>query len=189
MRSFKRLISPLTLTAALLSSTLFNAQAALPINAKAPDFQLHAFLGGKPMEFSLQHARHQGLVVLYFFPAAFTAGCTLEAHDFAEATDQFNKLGATVVGVTAGNTDQIQAFSKVECRDKFAVAADPAAKVAAQYDTAVKSQGKTLSERTSYVISSDGYVLFSYTDQNPEAHIEKAMAAVKQYRASHLQAK
>ncbi len=67
-------------------------------------------------------------MVLYFFPAAFTAGCTIEAHDFAEASDEFNKMGATVIGVTAGNTDQVSDFSKLECRDKFAVAADPGPK-------------------------------------------------------------
>ncbi|EOS92948.1 alkyl hydroperoxide reductase/ Thiol specific antioxidant/ Mal allergen [Erwinia tracheiphila PSU-1] len=39
----------------------------------------------------------KGPVVLYFFPAAFSAGCTVEAHDFAEATDSFTKLGATVL--------------------------------------------------------------------------------------------
>lgn len=74
-------------------------------------------------------------MVLYFFPAAFAKGCTLEAHAFAEATDDFIKLGATVVGVTAGNVDQVDEFSKLECRDKFAVAADPGVKVAAEYQT------------------------------------------------------
>lgn len=85
--------------------------------------------------FSLQQALRKGPVVLYFFPAAFAKGCTLEAHAFAEATDDFIKLGATVVGVTAGNVDQVHEFSKLECRDKSAVAADPGAKVAAEYLT------------------------------------------------------
>jgi hypothetical protein len=95
-------------TAAVLSLSLFtlNAHAALEVGDKAPDFSLKGALGGKPLTFSLQQALQKGPVVLYFFPAAFTKGCTLEAHAFAEASDDFKKLGATIVGVTAGNVDQ-----------------------------------------------------------------------------------
>lgn len=124
MKLMKNLARSLTLTVALgLSATAFNAGAALPVGAKAPAFELQGALAGKPIAFSLQQALQKGPVVLYFFPAAFTAGCTIEAHAFAEATDEFNKMGATVIGVTAGNTDQVSDFSKLECRDKFAVAA------------------------------------------------------------------
>jgi peroxiredoxin len=116
--------------------------------------------------------------VLYFFPAAFTSGCTVEAHDFAEATDQFKALGATVVGVTAGNADRVKEFSSVECRDKFAVMADPGAVVAAKYDATMQNN-KTLSDRTSFVIAPNGKILMAYTDGNPDAHIQKTMDAVK----------
>ncbi|MEW5559234.1 peroxiredoxin [Enterobacter asburiae] len=168
-----------------LSLMAFNAAAALPVGASAPDFKLDAALGGKPLTFSLQQALQKGPVVLYFFPAAFTAGCTLEAHDFAEATDDFKKLGATVIGVTAGNTDQVAKFSQLECRNKFAVAADPGAKVAAEYQTQMQMGGKTLSDRTSFVIAPDGKILLSYTDRNPDEHIQKTMDAVKKYAQSH----
>src|ERR1700740_1878487 len=79
------------------------ANAALAVGDKAPDFALKAALGGKEFDFSLSQALKKGPVVLYFFPAAFTKGCTIEAHEFADATDRFNKLGATLIGVTAGN--------------------------------------------------------------------------------------
>lgn len=173
--------------AAVLTLSLFsmNTQAALEAGAKAPDFTLQGALGGKPLTFTLQQALQKGPVVLYFFPAAFTKGCTLEAHAFAEATDDFKKLGATVVGVTAGNVDQVDEFSKLECRDKFAVAADPGAKVATEYETLMKVNGATLSDRTSFVIAPDGKILMSYTDRNPDAHIEKTMDAVKLYAKSH----
>src|SRR5580765_5562050 len=81
------------------------AQAALTVGAKAPDFDVKAALSGKEFDFSLNAALKKGPVVLYFFPAAFTPGCTVEAHDFAEATDKFAALGATVIGVTSGNAD------------------------------------------------------------------------------------
>ena len=160
-----------------------NARAALPVGATAPDFELAGAKGGKALEFSLQQALHRGLVVLYFFPAAFTTGCTIEAHDFADATDAFGRMGATVIGVTAGNVERVTEFSKVECRDKFAVAADPGAKVAARYDTLMNVPGRTLSNRTSFVIAPDGKILLSYTDGDPDNHIRKALDAVKEYRA------
>ena len=179
-------LNPL-LAAAVLSLSLFtlSAHASLEAGAKAPDFSLQGALGGKPLTFSLQQALQKGPVVLYFFPAAFTKGCTLEAHAFAEATDDFRKLGATVVGVTAGNVDQVDKFSKLECRDKFAVAADPGAKVAAEYQTLMQMNGKTVSDRTSFVITPDGKILLSYTDRNPDEHIQKTMDAVKKYANSH----
>ncbi|GAA5016114.1 alkyl hydroperoxide reductase [Massilia sp. JS1662] len=166
--------------AIILACSASHALAALPEGAKAPDFQLQAALAGKPMTFSLAQALRQGPVVLYFFPAAFTQGCTVEAHEFAEATDEFRKLNATVIGVTAGNADRVAEFSKLECRDKFAVAADPGARVAGEYQTRFKTKGGTLlSERTSFVIAPDGKILLSYTDANPEQHIKKTMSAVK----------
>jgi peroxiredoxin Q/BCP len=186
MISMKKTFLSLT-SAVLLSFSMLttSAQAALPEGANAPDFQLQGALAGKPLTFSLKQALQKGPVVLYFFPAAFSKGCTIEAHAFAEATDDFNKLGATVVGVTAGNVDQVDEFSRLECRDKFTVTADPGAKVAAQYQTLMEMKGKTLSDRTSYVIAPDGKILLSYTDRNPETHIQKTMDAVKQYKNSH----
>ena len=63
-------------------------------------------------------------MVLYFYPAAFTPGCTVEAHEFAEATDKFKALGATVIGVSHDPIDKLNKFSVSECRNKFAVASD-----------------------------------------------------------------
>lgn len=171
-----------------LSLAVLPAQgiAALRQGAKAPDFTLNAAQGGKPFTLSLQQTLKKGPVVLYFFPAAFTPGCTVEAHLFAEATSDFNRLGARVVGVTAGNIDRVAEFSKSECRDKFAVAADPGAKVAAKYDTAMPGPNKMMiSNRTSFVIAPDGTILLSYTDRNPQAHIEKTLAAVRAWKARH----
>lgn len=173
-----------TLTVLTLSASY--ALAALPEGAKAPDFRLNAALAGKSMMFSLAKALHKGPVVLYFFPAAFTQGCTVEAHEFAEATDKFQKMDATVIGVTAGNADRVAEFSKLECRDKFAVAADPGAKIAAEYQTQFHTKdGKALSERTSFVIAPDGKILLSYTDPNPELHIQKTMSAVKEWHEAN----
>ncbi|MGQ0278707.1 peroxiredoxin [Sphingopyxis terrae] len=168
----------------LLAAAPLQGFAALKPGVKAPDFTLDAAQGGKPFSLSLKQALKQGPVVLYFFPAAFTPGCTIEAHLFAESTNDFKKLGARVIGVTAGNIDRVAEFSRSECRDKFAVAADPGAKVAAKYDTTMRTaDNRLLSERTSYVIAPNGTILLSYTDSKPQAHIEKTMAAVRAWKA------
>ena len=169
-----------------LSMAVIPAQgiAALQQGTKAPDFTLSAAQGGKPFSLSLKQTLKKGAVVLYFFPAAFTPGCTMEAHLFAESSDDFNRLGARVVGVTAGNIDRVAEFSKSECRDKFAVAADPDAKIAAKYDTVLRRPNQpAISSRTSFVIAPNGTILLSYTDSKPQAHIEKTMAAVRAWKA------
>jgi peroxiredoxin len=171
------------LMAALASGS---AWAALQVGAKAPEFTTQAALGGKEFTFSLAAARKKGPVVLYFFPAAFTPGCTQEAHDFAEASNQFAALGATVIGVTAGNANRVTEFSSVECRNKFAVAADPDQKVIKAYDAVLKRKPEW-SDRTSYVITPDGSILMSYTNLDPGEHVTRTLAAVKAWREAHQQ--
>ena len=100
--------------------------AALKPGAQAPDFTTQATLAGQPFRFALADALKKGPVVLYFYPAAFTPGCTVEAHEFAEATDKFKALGATVIGVSHDPIDKLNKFSVSECRNKFAVASDAA---------------------------------------------------------------
>ena len=160
------------------------AHASLAVGAKAPDFDLKAAQAGKEFDFSLANALKKGPVVLYFFPAAFTPGCTVEAHDFAEATDKFAALGATVIGVTSGNADRVTEFSSVECRNKFAVAADPDQKVVKAYDAVLKLKPE-YSDRTSYVIAPDHTILMVYTDLNPDKHVDMTMDAVKKWKAAH----
>jgi peroxiredoxin len=170
---------------ALLASLLSaSALASLPEGAKAPDFTTQASLAGKTFKFSLADALKKGPVVLYFYPAAFTPGCTVEAHNFAEATDKFKALGATVIGVSYDNIDTLNKFSVSECRSKFAVASDADQKIMKAYD-AVLVKKPELADRTSYVIAPDGKVLYSYTDLNPDKHVENTMAAVQKWADAH----
>ncbi|MGZ5989639.1 MAG: peroxiredoxin, partial [Rhizomicrobium sp.] len=106
------------------SLCLAPAAAALKVGAMAPDFTAPASLGGKEFTFALADALKKGPVVLYFYPAAFTKGCTIEAHEFADAMPQFEALGVTVIGVSHDNIDTLNKFSTTECRSKFPVAAD-----------------------------------------------------------------
>jgi peroxiredoxin Q/BCP len=156
------------------------ASAELKNGTKAPAFSAPAYLAGKPFTFNLADALKKGPVVVYFFPAANTGGCNLEAHLFSEAVEDFKTHGATVIGVTAGNTDQLAEFSKntETCGGKFPVAADAGAKIAAQYD-ATLAEKPGWSNRTSYVITADGTVAHAYKDANPKQHVTETLSAVK----------
>src|SRR4249919_3240808 len=153
--------------------------AALKVGTIAPDFTASAYLKGKPFTFKLADALKKGPVVVYFFPAAHTAGCNLEAHLFSEAIVKFKAQHATVIGVTAGNVDQLADFSRETeyCSGKFAVAADPGAKIAAQYD-AILAQKPEWSNRTSYVISPSGSIVHVYSNLDPKEHVKETLAAV-----------
>ena len=175
-----RLLATVAVAAAVAAAS---AHAALKVGAAAPDFSAQASLAGKPFVFKLSDALKKGPVVLYFFPSAFTSGCTIEAHLFAEASADYAKLGATLIGVTAGKVERVAEFSKTECRSKFAVAADPGAKIAKTYDSTIPLVG--LSDRTSYVIAPGGKVILSFSDMKPDQHVAKTMDAVKTWRAAH----
>lgn len=179
------LLAAAAATAAALVST--SADAALPVGAKAPEFAAPAFLAGQPFQFELAKALQKGPVVLYFFPAAHTAGCNIEAHMFADAIDKFKAEGATVIGVTAGNLDQLASFSKEteHCSGKFPVAADPDAAIARTYDATLNMPMMQWSNRTSYVIAPDDRVIFAYSDLKPEQHIALTLDAVTKWRAAH----
>lgn len=155
-----------------------SAFAALKVGDTAPDFATQASLAGKTYPFNLDAALKKGPVVLYFFPAAFTSGCTLEAHEFAEASDDFAKQGATLIGVTAGNIDRVQEFSVSECRNKFAVAADPGGKIAKSYKSMMLI-GPGWSDRVSYVIAPDHKIAYVYSALSPDKHVLNTLAAVK----------
>ena len=158
------------------------AFAALKAGDKAPDFTAQASLGGKVFTYSLAAALAKGPVVLYFYPAAFTEGCTIEAHDFAEATEKYQALGATVIGVSHDDIDTLNRFSVSECRSKFAVAADTDQGIMKAYD-AVLAPLLSYANRISYVIAPDGRIVYAYTNMNPDKHVANTLSALKEWRS------
>ena len=162
------------------------AVANLPVGTKAPMFSTQAAKAGKAFGFNLRSALAKGPVVLYFYPKAFTKGCTLEANAFAEATPEFSKYGATVVGLSNDDIETLKRFSKEECRDKFAVGAANA-KIVQAYDADLVREGKStgLTKRTSYVIDQKGRIVFVHSDLDYKDHVRLTMDAVKKLQANH----
>jgi thioredoxin-dependent peroxiredoxin len=168
-----------SLLACLLAPT---ALAALNEGDPAPDFSTQASLGGKEFTFSLAKALKDGPVVVYFYPAAFTQGCTIEAHNFAEAMPRYKELGASVIGVSADTIDILNKFSVSECQGKFPVASDSTQRIMKSYD-AVLLWKTAYANRTSYVVTPDGKIAYSYTDMSPEKHVANTLAAIKEWKA------
>ena len=158
---------------ALLSSIAMPATAALDVGERAPDFRAAAALAGKPFTFSLAESLARGPVVLYFFPAAFTEGCTIEAHEFAEATPKIEALGASVIGVSTDDIETLTRFSVQACQGKFPVASDAGRSIVKAYDAAMMTR-PDYANRVSYVIAPNGSVLYSYTSLNPSKQDRKS---------------
>ncbi|HEY8682220.1 MAG TPA: peroxiredoxin [Rhodanobacter sp.] len=177
MKSLLKFAALSLVAAATLASP---AYAALKEGTQAPDFSAPAYLAGQPFTFRLADALKKGPVVVYFFPAPHTSGCNVEAHLFSQAIDQFKAEHASVIGVTAGNLDQLAAFSKEteHCGGKFPVAADAGAKIARQYDALLLLK-PGWSDRTSYVIAPSGKITHVYSSLSPTKHVEETLNAVK----------
>ena len=170
-----------TLICALLALGLAPASwAALDIGDKAPDFSAPAALAGKEYKFTLAESLAKGPVVLYFFPASFSPGCSAEAHEFAESIGKFEALGATVIGVSTDDIETQVKFSTQACQGKFAVASDSSKAVIKSYDAAMMIM-PDYANRVSYVITPDHAILYNYQSLNPSKHVEKTLAALRDW--------
>jgi thioredoxin-dependent peroxiredoxin len=163
----------------------------------APVFTAQASLAGSEFNFSLKNALAQGPVVVYFYPSAYTGGCDLEAHTFAELKDKFTAAGTTIIGVSADDIQRLNTFSSdsLYCAGKFPVASDPGGQIATTYGLTIAAskagmkdvRGQDLTHgfipRTTFVIGKDGKIVAvfsSATDHiSPAEHVEKALAMVK----------
>ena len=135
---------------------------------------------------------------MYFYPSAFTGGCNIEAHTFAENKDKFDAAGASIIGVSRDSIVRLNAFSADPqyCAGKVSVASDPDGAIATSYgltkmdikpgmkDSRGIEIDHDFTERTTFVVTPDGKVAatFSTTDDKiaPADHVQKSLAAVEQ---------
>ncbi len=177
------------------------AIAALKPGATAPDFTATASQAGKDFTFSLKDALKKGPVVVYFYPAAYTGGCDLEAHTFATRKDDFDKAGATIIGVSADSIQRLNSFSSDPdfCAGKFPVASDANGKIAESYGLKLippqpglkDVRGQIITHgfipRTTFVIGKDGRIVSALSSDEdhikPDQHVTRALAIVQQMQA------
>ncbi|MBC7858102.1 MAG: peroxiredoxin [Burkholderiaceae bacterium] len=174
------------------------AVAALNPGQSAPDFQAPASLAGKTFSFSLKESLKKGPVVLYFYPSAFTAGCNIQAHTFAENHDKFKAAGASVIGVSLDNIARLNEFSADPeyCAGKVAVASDTGGKIAKAYELTVReaTSGKKdtrgaeldhgFAERTTFIVTPDGKIAATVGGVAPQANVAKALEIVQRLSVS-----
>ncbi len=175
---FARSLAVAALAAVSLSTT---AHAQLAPGTAAPDFATQAAMGGNDFPFRLSEALKKGPVVLYFYPKAFTPGCTMEAHAFAAAIDDFHKAGATVMGMSADDLPTLKRFSTSECQSKFPVAMATPAIVKAYHVAFLKVAGigPNITSRTSYVVARNGNISFVHSAMDWHDHVKLTLAAVQ----------
>jgi peroxiredoxin Q/BCP len=158
------------------------AHPALPEGRIAPDFSTSGALAGRPFQFSLRQALRRGPVVLYFYPRSFTEGCTLEAHAFSEASAEFRRAGAQVIGLSADSYDLLRRFSVEACRNAFPVAM-ASHSIIRDYDVRFSAQRANLTNRTSYVIAPNGRIIYAYSSLDWRNHVTNTLRAVREWRA------
>jgi peroxiredoxin len=171
----------LTPLAFALSVWAQQAMAALDVGEAAPDFTTTAAFGGKTFKYSLAESLSKGPVVLYFFPAAFTEGCSIEAQQFAQAVPKFEALGASIIGVSGDDIDTLARFSVQVCQSKFPVASDANKSIIKSYDAVMQSL-PDFATRVSYVIAPGGSIVYHYLSLSPNRHVENTLAAVRELK-------
>lgn len=157
------------------------AYAQLQPGAAAPVFSAPAALAGKTFTFKLSEALKTGPVVVYFYPKAFTSGCSIEANLFAQANDEFQSLGATVIGVSGDDIETLKKFSLGPCGGKFAVAADLDRTTMKAYQATMFFSSE-MASRISYVVTPDLKIYFTHASLSPDQHVSTTLAAVKRWR-------
>jgi peroxiredoxin Q/BCP len=174
------------------------ALAALKEGDQAPNFKAEASLAGKEFTFSLHDALQKGPVVVYFYPAAFSGGCNIQAHTFAVEHDKFAAAGATVVGVSLDKIGRLNEFSSDPqyCAGKLPVASDEKGDIAKSYDLTITDtyQGQPIAkikntrgeeighatiERTTFVIAPDGKIVATIGGIAADQNVKQALVVVQ----------
>lgn len=155
-----------------------SASAALDIGDTAPRFTTQAAFDGKVFQYTLANALAKGPVVLYFFPAAFSVDCSVEAHAFAASMDKFVALGATVIGVSGDDIDTLSKFSQQACQSRFPVASDTSQSIMKSFDAVMQTR-PDYANRISYLITPDDKIASFYLSLNPEWHVQRMLGALR----------
>jgi len=134
----------------------------------APDFTA-PLANGDVGEFTLSARLNEAPIVLAFFPAAFTEGCSQEMAAFQSRLDRFDELDATVYGVSVDSP-----FSLNEFRDQlgleFDLISDANREVISAYDVSIDFEPigvRNIADRAVFVIDGDGEVVYHWVAENP----------------------
>jgi peroxiredoxin Q/BCP len=151
-------------TTAAIAATAPDSVGSIPLtNAKAPEFELPNSRGEGVISLSTLTANKKW-TVLYFYPGAFTKGCTLEARSFQKDIEEYQKLNAQIVGVSVDPVEKNAQFCSSEGLD-FYMLSDTGGQVSKLYGSALSVPGfGTFSNRQTYIIDPNGNLRWIFTD-------------------------
>ena len=145
----------------------------LAIGSHAPDFTADLGSGGR---FTLSEHRGRN-VVIYFYPRAFTHGCTVQTRGFGKAHDLFSELDAVVLGVSTDDVETLRRFGD-SCAAPFGLASDSAHEIRRLYD--VERRLRLGTSRVTYVIDADGVIRDAiHNEISMSSHVRRALRALE----------
>ena len=151
------------------------------VGDEAPDFTLPDQSGELVR---LSDYRGKRVVVLYFYPKDFTAGCTAEACAFRDSHEVFVEAGAEVIGISSDSVGSHEKFAGRH-RLPFVLLSDEAGAVRRRYG--VPTTLGFIAGRVTYVIDSDGIVRHIFSSlTNIDKHVGDALAVVKRLQAGRI---
>jgi peroxiredoxin Q/BCP len=143
---------------------------------KAPEFELPD-QEGKPRK--LSELLTQGPVVLFFYPAAMTTGCTKESCHFRDLSAEFSAAGAQIVGISADKVEK-QALFAAKHSFGYPLLSDPDRTVAEAFGVKRGKISITPVQRATFVINTDGTLRdVIKSEVKMDVHADKALAALK----------
>ena len=177
-------------TAGAVVAAFTFAQAKAKIEAAAPGVGMVApnyFLPDQDGQMHTLASDKGKTLLLAFYPADFTGGCTLEAHSLSSAYKDLKALGVTVYGVSVQDPKSHKSFCSKE-GIPYTLLADTEKKMAAAYGVLIPGVG--IANRVTYLIGADGKV--AYIDTNVNGHLttcgEDWVAWIKAHPATHAPA-
>jgi peroxiredoxin Q/BCP len=149
-----------------------SADAAMPQPGQvAPTFTLPS-QDGTPTSLSTFKGKW---VVLYFYPKDMTSGCTLEAHNFQQDAEKYQKMHAVILGVSLDSVDSHKQFCAKEGLN-FKLLSDSDKKVVAQYGSLGSMMGFTMAKRNTFLINPEGKIVKVWTGVDPKTHSAEVLA-------------
>jgi peroxiredoxin Q/BCP len=142
----------------------------------APDFELPDENGAVRR---LSDFLEDGPVVLFFYPAAMTPGCTAESCHFRDLQAEFDEVGAQRVGISADQVEKQKRFSDKHSFD-FPLLSDPDGAVATQFGVRRRFTALSPTKRATFVIGTDRRILAAIQSEiRMNVHADRALEALR----------
>jgi thioredoxin-dependent peroxiredoxin len=181
----------LTASLILILVIPISGQQTLKVGDKAPEFQAPADDGST---WNIKKFLGKDYIVVYFYPAAMTSGCTKQACSYRDHQDNLKAAGIVVVGISGDRAEDLRLFRKADNLN-FTLLSDEKGKIAEKFGVPV-SQGGSVKQtvdgkehelvrgvtekRWTFIIGKEGKIIYKNESVNPEKDSEEVLAFIKE---------